>query len=156
MRLLGLGLCSLLLSEPYCTGLCDGPVSDCSLRSQALLDVLRISGGEPRGGKICKGVTDHQMVQTPVLPAWGTWREKVTASGRVMVLEDVTMNAVCRWLSKCTSSPQTHLSLIFPLGESERLPQPICPTLISGSFHRNLVIFRCSVFPGGTAYPSGW
>lgn len=49
MRLLSLGLRFLLLSEPHGTGLCDGNVSDCSLESQALLDVLRISG-EPCGG----------------------------------------------------------------------------------------------------------
>ena len=62
----------------------------------------------------------------------------------------------CRWLWKCTSASQTHLSLIFPLGGLKGSLNPLCPKLTSGSFYPNLVTFRCSVFPDSTAYPYGW
>lgn len=52
MRPLGPGLCSRLLPEPHRPGLVvgqkRGPVSHPSLKSQALLGVLRTSGGGPR------------------------------------------------------------------------------------------------------------
>lgn len=91
--------------------------------------------------------------------SWSNWREKVTVSGDIMQSHSCShfpLQSGCRWLWKCTSPAQTHLSLIFPRGGLKGSRNPLCPQLTSGSFYPNLVTFRCSTIPDGTAHPSGW
>lgn len=101
--------------------------------------------------------------QSPTFPAWNRhkgndWREKVTVRDDIKQSHScrhLPLQSVRRWPLKRMSPSQTHLSLIFPLGGLKGSLNPLCSTLISGSFHPNLVIFRSYIFPDGAAHPSG-